>query len=362
LAHVRSAGGRVAAGSDFALPRLPLAGGGWFNPGFVIRRAHNTFGETTMDHDRPDDRSHGLDRRLLLCATAAMGAGLVATAASSPGAAQAPPAPVWTPVPVPPQVPATEAVVDLPGTKIYYWDTGGTGRPVILLHAGTQSAAGWPYQQPVLAAAGYRVIAYSRRSYQGSDPGNQADPGIASEDLHNLINHLKLDKVDLVAAAQGGFFALDYVLSYPEKVRSLAIVASLMGITDADYVEVNTRLRPKFFATLPHDFQELSPSYRAGNPEGLKKWLELDHAAVPGTRITPRVKNQLTWARLESIRHPTLLLTGESDLYVPPALLRMQASHMPHAQVEVIGEAGHSPYWEQPVIFNDILLGFLARH
>jgi pimeloyl-ACP methyl ester carboxylesterase len=232
---------------------------------------------------------------------------------------------------------------------------------VLLLHAATQSAAGWVYQQPVLAAAGYRTIGYSRRGYYRSDVGDPTDPGYASEDLDNLIQHLKLERVDLVAAAHGGFFALDYALSYPSKVRSLTIVSSLMGVTDADYQAVNERLRPKFFADLPHEFQELSPSYRAGNPEGLAAWLELVHQAMPGPRIYPRVRQPMTWARLETITQPTLLLTGESDLYTPPALLRMQAQHMPHAEVATIPEAGHSPYWEQPETFNRLLLDFLSR-
>src|SRR3984957_6095244 len=145
------------------------------------------------------------------------------------------PVPVWTPVPVPAQAPVSEAVAELPGTRLWYWDTGGSGRPVVLLHAATHSAAGWVYQQPVLAAAGYRVIAYSRRGYFGSDPGDPANPGYAADDLDNLLRHLKLDQVDLVAAAHGGFFALDFALAYPAKVRTLTIVASLMGITDADY-------------------------------------------------------------------------------------------------------------------------------
>ena len=46
----------------------------------------------------------------------------------------------------------------------------------------------------------------------------------------------------------------------------------LGGVTD--YAAVNARLRPPFFADLPHEFQELSPSYRAGNPEGVAAWLE----------------------------------------------------------------------------------------
>lgn len=313
-----------------------------------------------IDHDALDRRQ--LHRRrlmggMLVAGTSGLGMGLFG---GTPGA-RAAPAPVWVPVPIPPQVPAKTGLADLPGTRLHYWDTAGSGHPVILMHAGTQSAAAWPYQQPVLANAGFRVIAYSRRGYQGSDPGDPADPGYASDDLHNLIQYLKLDKVDLVAAAHGGYFALDYVRAYPEKVRSLTIVSSLMGITDADYVAVNARLRPKFFASLPHDFQELSPSYRAGNPEGLAAWHELDKTAIPGTRISPKLRTPLTWERLRAIRHPTLLMTGDSDLYTPPSLLRMQAQHMPHAEVHIIAEAGHSPYWEQPIAFNTVLLGFLRR-
>lgn len=285
----------------------------------------------------------------------------LSSAAAAAGMAHPASAPVWVPVPIPAQVPMQDGMVDVAGSRLYYWDTGGTGHPVILLHAGTQSAAGWPYQQPVLAQAGYRVIAYSRRSYYRSDPGDPENPGVGAEDLHRLIEHLGLAKVDLVAAAQGGFFALDYVLAYPERVRSIAIVSSLMGISEKDYQAVNERLRPKFFATLPHDFQELSPSYRAGNPEGLAAWHELDKQAIPGKRVTPRRTQPLTWARLESIKHPTLLLTGDSDLYTPPSLLRMQAQHMPHAEVHIVAEAGHSPYWEQPAVFNKILLAFLAK-
>src|SRR5688572_15008533 len=61
---------------------------------------------------------------------------------------------VWVPVPIPAQVPVQEGMVEVSGSRLYYWDTGGSGHPMILLHAGTQSAAGWPYQQPVLAQAG----------------------------------------------------------------------------------------------------------------------------------------------------------------------------------------------------------------
>ena len=141
---------------------------------------------------------------------------------------------MWSPVPIPPQAPAREGLLGVDGAQLWYWDTGGHGPAIILLHAGTQSAAGWPYQQPVLAQAGYRVIAYSRRGYFKS-AGDPAQPGVGSDDLHALVQHLQLESVHLVGAAQGAFFAVDYALEHPQRVRSLTIVSSYLGIVDDDY-------------------------------------------------------------------------------------------------------------------------------
>src|SRR6266567_2890782 len=74
-----------------------------------------------------------------------------------------------TPIPIPPQAPAKEGIAVLPGTRLAYWDTAGNGEAVVLLHPATGSARIWSYQQPVFVKAGYRVIAYSRRGYGGSD-------------------------------------------------------------------------------------------------------------------------------------------------------------------------------------------------
>ena len=49
-------------------------------------------------------------------------------------------------------------------------------------------------------------------------------------------------------------------------------------------------------------------------------------------------------------------------VYTPPALLRMQAAHMPHAEVHVIPEAGHAANWEQPAVYNQRVIDFLRRH
>jgi pimeloyl-ACP methyl ester carboxylesterase len=269
-------------------------------------------------------------------------------------------------VPLPAPVPAKEALATLPDTRLWYWDTGGDGAPLVLIHPATGSGLIWGYQQPAFAKAGYRVIGYSRRSYYGSDPLQKDRPGIASADLHNLVEFLGIEKFHAVGSAAGGGVAADYAVSHPDRLLSLVInsnpAASDAGFSDGEIVKVYQSLRPKGFAEMPADFRELSPSYRAANPAGVKLWLELEHKAVTSNPFRQPAANRITEATLNRLQVPTLLITGEADLYSPPAIMRMVAAKIPNSEVAIIREAGHSSYWEQPDAFNSTVLDFLARH
>jgi pimeloyl-ACP methyl ester carboxylesterase len=70
----------------------------------------------------------------------------------------------------------------------------------------------------------------------------------------------------------------------------------------------------------------------------------------------------VTFSSLETIKVPTLLLTGDADLFAPPAVMRMFAARVKGSESVVVPEAGHSAYWEQPEAFNRAVLAFLAKH
>src|SRR5712691_4874356 len=197
-------------------------------------------------------------------------------------------------VPVPAPVPAVEALATLPDTRLWYWDTGGDGPAVVLVHPATGSGLIWGCQQPAFAKAGYRVIGYSRRSYYNSDPLPKDRPGVASEDLHNLIAFLGIGKFHAVGSAAGGGIAADYAVSHPDRLLSLVINSNPAGLSGGDIVKVYESLRPKGFAEMPADFRELSPSYRAANPAGVKIWLELEHKAVTSNPFRQRAANDIT--------------------------------------------------------------------
>jgi pimeloyl-ACP methyl ester carboxylesterase len=267
-----------------------------------------------------------------------------------------------TPIPIPAQAPAKEGMADLAETRLWYWDTGGDGTPIVLSHPTSGSGLIWGYQQPVFAKAGYRLIGYSRRGYYNSAPYDTAKPGIASEDLHQLVQKLGLGRFHLVASAAGGSIASDFAFSYQDRLLSLTVSSNSLAVRDGEIGKAAKLIRPKEWDMLPVNFRELGPSYRAANPEGAKHWLELEHKALVGREYRQTLKNQITQARLKELKLPTLLIPGAADLATPPSIARLIAAEIPNSEIAIAPEAGHSVYWEQPDVFNRAVLDFVGKH
>ncbi len=266
------------------------------------------------------------------------------------------------PVLIPPQAAAKEGIAQLTDTRLWFWDTGGTGEPIVLLHPASGSGLIWGYQQPVFAKAGYRVISYSRRGYFGSAPVDRTKPGIASEDLHELVEFLGLGKFHIVASAAGGSIASDYAFSHRDRLLSLTVSSNQFGVVDGDIFAAGSRIRPQIWDEIPVEIREVGPSYRARNPEGFAQWIELERKSGLKDAFRQPLKNRITEAMLANLNVPTLVICGAADLATPPSIARMIAAKIPNAELVVAPEAGHSVYWEEPEVFNHAVLSFIAKH
>ena len=257
---------------------------------------------------------------------------------------------------------AREKYADLSGVRIWYKDTGGNGVPIVFLHSSTGSSQNWENQIPAFTAAGYRFIAFDRRGWGRSVSEAGAPLGTAPDDLHNLMKYLGIDQFHLMGTAGGGIVALDYALSFPEQLRSLVVANSIGGVQDQDYLELGRRLRPPQFDALPPDLRELGPSYRAANAEGTRRWIELERMSRRNGEAAQPLRNQMTFSLLESIKVPTLFITGDADLYAPPPVLQFFTARIKNSESMVIPDAGHSAYWEKSEIFNQAVLDFVRKH
>src|SRR5215813_12254826 len=231
-------------------------------------------------------------------------------------------------------------MAELTNVKLWVADTGGTGDPVILLHANTGTSDAWQKQLPVLAQAGYRAIAFDRPGRGKSVAHAGMKPVSVTETLDALVDYLKVARIHLVGVAGGGYLALD------EEAQRFRKLAEIPGFRD-----------------LPAEVREMSPSYRGMNPEGVARWKEIyESAKAGGGPHTPELRTPNTYAKVASTTTPTLVIAGDVDLTSPSGAIRLWARHLKGHEWRLIPEAGHSVAWEQPEAFNEAVLDFLRRH
>lgn len=253
---------------------------------------------------------------------------------------------------------------ELPGVKLWFTDTGGTGVPLVLLHANSGTSAIWENQVAVISRAGYRVIAFDRRGRGKSmaEPGTGPQPGSVAGDLDALADHLKLDRFHLVGVAGGGFVALDYAGWRPERLRSLVVAASTGQVAEKEIEDFSARIEIPELRKQPAVYREVGPSYRGTNLEGTRRWIEIEaHARQRGAASQP-LRTPNTFAKLASIALPTLVIAADADLLAPPAVMRIWAAHVKGHEWVAVPEAGHAIAWEQPDLFNEKVLEFVRRH
>ena len=114
-------------------------------------------------------------------------------------------------------------------TKLHVDDTGGPGRPVVLIHGWPLSGESWSEQVGPLSQAGYRVITYDRRGFGRSDKPNKGyDYDTLTEDLHTLLEELDLRDATIVGFSMGGGEVARYFSKYgTDRIHSAVFAAAV---------------------------------------------------------------------------------------------------------------------------------------
>lgn len=117
----------------------------------------------------------------------------------------------------------------LSSVKVHVEDSGGPGRPVVLIHGWPLSGESWSEQVGPLSAAGHRVVAYDRRGFGRSDkPSKGYDYDTLADDLHSVLEELDLTDVTLVGFSMGGGEVARYVARHgQDRIRSVVFAAAV---------------------------------------------------------------------------------------------------------------------------------------
>ncbi|MCB8960885.1 MAG: 2-succinyl-6-hydroxy-2,4-cyclohexadiene-1-carboxylate synthase [Ardenticatenales bacterium] len=263
----------------------------------------------------------------------------------------------------------------LNGEPYHFW-TGGSGRPLLLLHGFTGSGAGW---EPFRAAWGadYQLIAPDilghGRSAAPADPARYTMAAVAA-DMVALLDHLGLAKADLLGYSMGGRLALYLVCHYPDRFDRLILESSSPGLATeterasrraadealADRLEAEgieafvARWEALSLwasqAKLPADVLAAQRAERlAQTPRGLANSLR-----GMGTGAQPSL-----WGELEGVDRPVLLINGALDQKFV-AINEQMAPLLPYATLKTLPDAGHNCHLEQPAGYATLIARWLA--
>jgi pimeloyl-ACP methyl ester carboxylesterase len=230
----------------------------------------------------------------------------------------------------------------------------GNGPAVVLMHHGLGSIKAWRGQIPALVGAGYRVVAYDRWGYGGSDARPALDlPTFATDvcDLHSLIDQLGIKRSALVGHSDGGTLALYFAAQVPQLVSCLVAIAA--------HVYVELKMEPGI----------LGVQQAFDNDERFRNGLRLAHGdkyeAVFHNWFEGWHRDEfLTWDMrlvLKRINCPALIVQGEEDEHATPQHALDIAAAIPGAQAWIIPHAAHMLPLEDADIFNPELLQFLGK-
>ncbi len=266
-----------------------------------------------------------------------------------------------------------------PRVRLHVEDSGGQGRPVVLIHGWPLSAEAWKPQMAPLTAAGYRVIAYDRRGFGRSEkPTGGFDYDTLTADLAGLLEAHDLRDVTLVGFSMGGGEVARFVAAHgEERLRSVVFASAVPPflmksddnpegpLTQEKAKEKEEGLkasREKYFDEFTTNFfsakAELKVS-EAQRQEAIAICQQSDQAAALGCMKAFATTDFR--ADLEKVTVPTLVLHGDSDAIVPfEGSGKRTHAAIAGSELVLIKGAPHGCNASHADEFNAALLAFLA--
>ena len=252
------------------------------------------------------------------------------------------------------------------GTLLHLVETGNPhGPPILFIHGFSQCSLVWSRQLDSDLARHYRLVAMDMRGHGSSDRPRAGydNSRLWADDVNAAIGALELDRPILSGWSYGPLVMLDYVRFYGEdRIGGLHIVDGITKLGSADAVSVLTpellQLVPGFFST---DVEE-----SIGSLESLLRLCfahepsQVDRYAMLGFNASvPPFVRQALFSRvldnddlLPSIRTPVLITHGEADAVVKLQIVERHRRALPHAQIDIMPNAGHAPFWDDAPSFN----------
>ncbi|GEK78860.1 alpha/beta fold hydrolase [Agrococcus baldri] len=264
--------------------------------------------------------------------------------------------------------------------RLHIDDSGGGGRPVVLIHPWPLAAESWAPQTDALVSAGHRVVRYDRRGFGRSDkPAHGFDYDTLAGDLDRVLAELELDDVALVGHSMGGGEVARYVSVFGEqRVRSVVLLAAvppflLQGddnpegpLPEDGYRQMREQLdadREAFLDGFVRSFYSNADGLQASEQQ-----VAAGIALALGSSPAAALATMDAWATTDfrddigTITVPTLVLHGDGDQLTPfEGSGRRTHETIEHSELVLVPGGTHGLNLTHAEACNAALLEFLER-
>ncbi|HET7421895.1 MAG TPA: alpha/beta fold hydrolase [Candidatus Dormibacteraeota bacterium] len=250
------------------------------------------------------------------------------------------------------------------------WFEAGRGDPLVLVHGLADDHRAWRRTVPDLMLR-HRLVMYDLRGHGetslGRPDGTLRQLG---DDLANLLDALRLERVDVAGFSLGGTIAMRIALDHPHLVRRLVLVATSSRVGRAacewyrERASMVERSDPRLRDTLDTDTADVYAQSPGELEEGLliRRQSTADPrgygnacAAMAGLNAAPLDPE------LPRIQAPTLIVASDRDQHCPPRAAEIIAAGVAGSRLEIIEGAGHPIPVERPRELARSINSFLAE-
>lgn len=265
----------------------------------------------------------------------------------------------------------TSGFVNIGNAKLYY-ETAGTGLPLVMIHAGVADSRQWN-NEFAFFSQNNQVIRYDMRGYGKSEPVEGEFSHLS--DLASLLDALEIrEPFVLMGCSMGGGLAMDFALAHPLRVKAIIMVGSGPSGLELD-------------VPTPAKFAEAEQAFEAGDldvvaeietqiwfdgsgrtPEQVNQGMRgllyemnrkaLEHESRNLGKRLPNAEVQ-AYDHLSELNIPLLIVVGNHDTPYILAASDYMVQKIPSARKAIIDDAAHLPNMDQPHEFRAIVHAFL---
>ena len=238
----------------------------------------------------------------------------------------------------------------------------GKGMPLVYLHGFADvhaASVGWlPFHEEL--GKTFHVIAPAAPGCAGSEEDESIEniDDVAFRYIE-LLDELKLDRVNVVGTCFGGWIAVELAVRHPERINRLALIAAsglfvpgkpigdlFWEVQSENMTEYRGLRRLMFADDNSSESKKLFPDGRSAMEVELSRYKAMRFCSRVGFS-PPYFYNRKLGERLARYKGPALVIAGEADHMVPLEHARAYQAGLKGAKLMLLPGCGHSPHIEK---------------